>query len=133
MHQHAMGAALAMQAAQRQGKAWAMHDKMFENNKQLAREDLERYAGEIGLDVAKFKADMDDPKVKQEVLADQSVANSVGAGGTPTLFINGRKLIGAKPFEEFKAVIDAELKAADALIAAGTPLSAVYEKRSKTP
>ena len=132
MHAKAMGAALAMQAAGRQGKAWQMHDKMFENNRALDRPDLEKYAEEIGLDVAKFKKDMDDPSVKAEVLADQKIANSVGATGTPASYINGRKVTGAKPFEEFKAIIDAELAEANKLIEQGTPLAEVYKKRSKT-
>ncbi|HZO15705.1 MAG TPA: protein kinase [Polyangiaceae bacterium] len=131
MHQRAMEAALALQAAHRQGKAWEMHDKMFENEKVLSREDLERYAREIGLDVARFKRDMDDPKVKQEVLDDQKIANQVGANGTPTLFINGRKLPGARPFSDFKPIIDDELAHADELIKGGTPLADVYEKRSR--
>jgi protein-disulfide isomerase len=127
-----MGAALAMQAAGRQGKAWEMHDKMFENNRALTPEDLEKYAKEIGLDVAKYKKAIADPKVKEEVLADQKIANSVGARGTPTSFINGRKIVGARPFEDWKTIIDAELKEANALVKAGTPLAKVYEKRSKT-
>jgi predicted DsbA family dithiol-disulfide isomerase len=131
-HKNAMGAALAMSAAHRQGKAWKMHDKMFENNKALERADLDRYAGEIGLDVARFKRDMDDPKLKEQVLADQKIANSVGASGTPTFFVNGRKLVGAKPFEEFKTIIDEQLKKADALIKGGTKITEVYEKLSKT-
>jgi len=132
MHDNAMGAALAMQAAQRQGKAWQMHDKMFENNQALAREDLERYAKEIGLDVARFKRDMDSDEVKKEVLDDQKIANEVGAGGTPTLFVNGRKIVGAQPFDQFKPIIDEELKKADELIKSGTSLADVYEKRSKS-
>jgi predicted DsbA family dithiol-disulfide isomerase len=127
-HDKAMDAALAMQAAHRQGKAWQMHDKMFENNQALARDDLDRYAKEIGLDVARFKKDMDDPKLKEEVLADQKVANSVGASGTPTFFINGRKLVGAQPTEQFVQVIDEELKKADELLKKGTPADKLYEK-----
>ncbi len=108
-HDKAMGAAMAMQAAHRQGKAWKMHDAMFANNQALAPADLEKYAKDIGLDVAKFKKDMDDPKLKEEVLADQKIANAVGASGTPTFFVNGRKVVGAQPFEQFKTIIDEEL------------------------
>jgi protein-disulfide isomerase len=131
MHQSAMDAALAMQAAHRQGKGWEMHDRMFENNRALSRQDLERYAAGFGLDMARFRRDMDDPKVKQEVLDDQSIAGQVGANGTPTLFVNGRKVTGARPFSVFKPIIDEELAKADELIKGGTPLAEVYEKRSK--
>jgi protein-disulfide isomerase len=127
-HNNAMDAALALQAANRQGKAWPMHDKMFDNNTALTRPDLEKYAGEVGLNVARFKKDMDDPKVKEEVLADQKLANSVGATGTPTFFINGRELVGAVPFSDFQKIIDEEIKKADELIKKGTPIGDVYKK-----
>lgn len=130
-HDRAMDAAIAFQAANKQGKAWQLHDKMFANQQALSVADLERYAKEIGLDVARFKKDMADPKVKDEVLADQKVAGSVGANGTPTFFINGRQIVGAQPFEQFKAIIDEELKAADELIRSGTPLAEVYDKRTQ--
>jgi protein-disulfide isomerase len=128
-----MGAALALQAANRQKKAWPMHDKMFANNTALSRDDLDKYAKEISLDMAKFAKDMDDPKLKDEVLSDQKIGNAVGASGTPTFFINGRQLVGAQSFDKFKAIIDEEIKAADELIKNGTPLAEVYKKRAETP
>jgi protein-disulfide isomerase len=130
-HDKAMGAAQALQAANRQNKAWAMHDKMFANNTALTRDDLDKYAKEIGLDMAKFAKDMDDPKLKEEVLSDQKQANALGASGTPTFFINGRQLVGAVPFEQFKPLIEEEIKKADELIKAGTPLADVYKKRTE--
>lgn len=123
-----MGAALAFMAAHRQGKAWAMHDKMFSHNTALTRADLDGYAKEIGLDMVKFAKDMDDPKLKEEVEADQKLGNSLGASGTPTFFINGRQLVGAQPFEKFKEVIDEEIKKADELIKGGTAVGDVYKK-----
>src|SRR4029079_12532939 len=78
-HDKAMGAALALQAANRQKKAWAMHDKMFEHNTALTPEDLEKYAKDIGLDVAKFKKDLEDPKLKDEIEADKKIGTSLGA------------------------------------------------------
>ena len=125
-----MGAALAFQAAHRQGKAWAMHDKMFGNNTALTRDDLDKYAKEIGLDMARFAKDMDDPKLKEEVESDKKLGTSLGASGTPTFFINGRQLVGAQPFDKFKEVIDDEIKKADELIKAGTPVADVYKKRT---
>jgi protein-disulfide isomerase len=130
-HDKAMEAAIAFQAANRQGKAWEMHDKMFGNQGALTRADLDRYAKEIGLDMAKFAKDMDDTKVKDEVLTDQKIGTSLGASGTPTFFINGRQLVGAQPFEKFKEIIDDEIKKADELIKAGTPLADVYKKRTE--
>jgi protein-disulfide isomerase len=118
-HANAMNAALASMAANRQGKFWEMHDTLFANQKALAKENLEKYAAELGLDVEKFKADMADPAIKKKVEADQAAAVSLGATGTPAFFINGIKLSGAKSFEEFKTTIDAEIKKADAKLAGG--------------
>lgn len=125
-----MGAALAFMAANRQGKAWAMHDKLFANNTALTKPDLERYAKDIGLDMTKFDKDVDDPKVKEEVEADSKQGTSLGASGTPTFFINGRQLVGAQPFDKFKEIIEDEIKKADELIKAGTPIADVYKKRT---
>ena len=127
-----MGAALALQAANRQGKAWLMVAKIFENQKALSREDLERYANDLGLVVAKFKADIDDPKVKDEVDADLRIAQSAGVNGTPTFLVNGQPVTGARPFEDFASVVDDELGKAEALLKQGVPLAEIYEKRSKS-
>ncbi|HEY7371916.1 MAG TPA: thioredoxin domain-containing protein [Polyangia bacterium] len=130
-HDHAMDAATAFQAASRQGhdKAWKLHDKMYENNTALTRADIEKYAGEVGLNTGKFKKDWDDPKVKAEVEEDQKAAGAAGANGTPTFFINGRELVGAQPADAFEKLIDEEIKKADELIKKGTPLKDVYKKR----
>jgi protein-disulfide isomerase len=130
-HDHAMDAATAFQAASRQGhdKAWKLHDKMYENNTALTRGDIEKYAGDVGLNTAKFKKDWDDPKVKAEVEQDQKAGTAAGANGTPTFFINGREVVGAQPADAFEKVIDDEIKKADELIKKGTPLKDVYKKR----
>ena len=89
---------------------------MYENNTALTRADIEKYAGEIGLNTGKLKKDWDDPKIKAEVEQDQKVANAAGANGTPTFFINGRELVGAQPADAFEKIIDDEIKKADELI-----------------
>jgi protein-disulfide isomerase len=132
MHRNAMAAALAVQAANRQGKAWPMYEKLFANQTALAREDLERYAGEIGLDMDKFKADLDDPKLKDEVNADLRGAQAAGINGTPTFLVNGQPVTGARPFDDFASVIDDELAKAEALLKEGVPLAEIYEKRAKS-
>jgi protein-disulfide isomerase len=110
-HDHAQAAAEAAMAANEQGKFWEMHDKLFGNQAALNRPDLEKYAQEIGLNVDKFKADLDSGKFKTAITADVTYANSLGGGmGTPTFFINGRKMAGAMPFDSFAQVIDEELK-----------------------
>ncbi len=127
-HAQARDAAKAFLAANRQGKAWELHDKMFANQQALMPADLERYAGEVGLNVAKWKKDLADPEIEKQVAADQALAASVGADGTPAFYINGRELSGAQPFPSFKAIIDEEIKKADELVKKGTKLEDVYGK-----
>jgi len=71
---------------------------------------LKSYAGELGLNLDTFNACVDSEKYKSEVLQDQREGQLVGVTGTPAFFINGRFLSGAQPFENFKQVIDEELK-----------------------
>lgn len=130
-HNNAHMAAEAALAAGEQGKYWEMHHKMFENQKALAREDLIRYAQELQLDINRFTAAIDQQKFKDKIDAEQKLLQSVGAGGTPSFFINGRKVVGAQPFETFKKVIDEEMKKADDLIAKGVSASSVYEELQK--
>jgi protein-disulfide isomerase len=109
-HNNARAAASAAMAANEQGKFWEMHDKLFANQQALERTNLESYAKDIGLDVGKFKAALDSNKFDAYITADSNEGMRVGANGTPTFFINGRQLVGAQPIEQFKAVIDEELK-----------------------
>jgi protein-disulfide isomerase len=126
-HTNAMPAALAAEAAAKQGKFWEMHDKLFENSKDLTRTKFVALAKELKLDVRRFEADMDDPATKKLVEDHQKQANTLGARGTPASFVNGRFLSGAQPVENFASLIDTEAKEADKLIASGTLRSRVYE------
>jgi protein-disulfide isomerase len=129
-HDHAMDAATAFQAAGRQSpeKAWALHDKMYENNTALTRPDIEKYAEAVGLNMARFKKDWDDPKIKAEVGEDSKIGTAAGANGTPTFFINGNQLVGAQDASAFETIIDGQVKKADELIKKGTPLKDVSDK-----
>lgn len=109
-HQFAQSAAEASMAAGAQNKFWEMHAKMFANQGALDRPSLEKYAGEIGLDMSRFKADLDGGKWKEAVQKDSAEGTKAGASGTPTFFVNGWKLVGAQPPEAFKKLIDQELK-----------------------
>src|ERR1019366_6506628 len=125
-HNNAMPAAIAAVAAQEQGKFWQMHDKLFANQQALAVAELEKYAQEIGLDMAKFKAAIDNPKTKTAVEADAKMGSSFGVGGTPSFFINGHSFSGAYPLESFKKAIDEEIKKVDVKLASGTPRAGLY-------
>lgn len=110
-HQQAMPAAKAAIAAGKQGKFFEMHDKMFENFKQLGPDKYEEWAKELGLDVAKFKADMDSPETAAQVTAEMKEAGEVGVRGTPSFFINGKQPAG-RSFELYKSIIDEQIKEA---------------------
>lgn len=110
IHQYAMGAAIASEAAHNQGKFWEYHDKLFANQSKLSPDDLKQYAKDLGLDTAKFEADLANPATKQRVTTDAAEANSLGVTGTPAFFVNGHYLSGAQPFDGFARVINAELQ-----------------------
>lgn len=112
-HDNAMPAAEAAMAAHAQGKFWEMYAKLFENQQTLSRETYERIAQEIGLNMTRFRADLDNHTHKAAIEASQQQAATLGARGTPAFFVNGRKLRGAQPFEGFKTIIDEELAKAE--------------------
>ena len=110
-HQQAPLAAEASLAAHEQGLFWPYHDKLFANQQALGRPALEGYAQELGLDMRKFKASLDSGKHRAQVEKDMQLAASLGVTGTPTFLFNGRKMVGAKDFSEWKTLIDSELQA----------------------
>ena len=110
MHKDAPPAHQASVAAQKQGKFWEFHDKLFANQKNLKFEAFKQHAEEIGLDVARWEKDFLDIGNKKVVDADSAEAASMGITGTPGFFVNGRFLRGAKPFEEFAKLINEELQ-----------------------
>ncbi len=130
-HKFAPLAAQAALAAHEQGKYFEMHDKLFDNQQSLGRESLEKYAQELGLDMERFRAALERQDVKDRIAADQALVTSLGAGGTPSFFINGRLVVGALPFEEFKKVIDEELEKANQALARGIAPEALYQELVK--
>jgi protein-disulfide isomerase len=122
----AANAALEAHAQKGDDGFWAMHEKMFANQKALTTDNLEKWAKEIGLNMARFKKALADDKYSKTIQEQQALASSLGARGTPAFFINGRNLRGAQPLPAFTAVIDEELAKAKALVAKGTPRAKVY-------
>ena len=90
-HPHGDIAARAGIAAMMQGKFWEMHDKLFSNRDHLEPQDLDSYAKDIGLDVAKFDKDAAGQAATDRIAADRKQADSLGVKGTPTIYINGRE------------------------------------------
>ena len=118
--------------AQKGNKAfWAMHEKMFANQKALTTENLEKWGKEIGLNSAKLKKAIADDKYGATIKEQQALASKLGARGTPAFFINGRNLRGAQPLAAFTALIDEELVKAKALVKKGTPRAKVYAETIK--
>jgi protein-disulfide isomerase len=106
IHDHAKLAAEASMAAMAQGKFWEYHDILFANQQALDRPDLEKYAGQAGLDVARFKKDLDAGVGKALIARDTQEGQSNGVSGTPSVFINGMKYQGPRgyPPEGLEAV-----------------------------
>ncbi len=109
-HVNAKPAAVASLAAHEQGKFWEYHDKLFANQTSLDRASLERYAQELGLDMGKFRSALDSGRFDEHISADATQGSQIGAQGTPTFFVNGRRITGAKPIEVFRKMIDDELR-----------------------
>jgi protein-disulfide isomerase len=106
IHDKAQGAAEASMAAMAQGKFWEYHDVLYQNQQALDRADLERYAQQVGLDMAKFKSDLEKGVGKDVIQRDTDEGNRNGVSGTPSVFINGLKYAGPRgyPPEGLEAV-----------------------------
>lgn len=96
-HQHAREAAYAAEAAGLQDRFWQMHDLLYKeqavwSNSTDARALFNAYAGYIGLNIERFKIDMDSDKVKERVAADQKQGVLLGVKNTPTIFVNNKEI-----------------------------------------
>jgi protein-disulfide isomerase len=109
MHPEAIPAAEAAHCAGEQDAYWKFHDGLFSGRYTLGRAGYDQIAVDLGLDAAAFNTCLDDHRYTEEVNADAADASRIGLNGTPSFVINGRILIGALPFTDFKAVIDEEL------------------------
>jgi protein-disulfide isomerase len=89
VHPHALLAAEAAECAAGQGRFWEMHDLLFERQSHLELRRLFDYARMLGLDMARFTAEMDDEIYLQRVRENQRSGDASGVRGTPTFFVNG--------------------------------------------
>jgi len=108
MHKNARNASVSALAADRQGKFWPLHDLLFENYKKLNPEKIRELAEQAGLDMKQFDLDKSDPVLQQKINEDLQEGQKVGVRGTPTVFINGRRLQ-KRNLEGFKRIIEEEL------------------------
>lgn len=102
-------AALASLAAKDQGKYWEMHDMLISRSPKLDQQSLLSYAEELGLDMQKFTDALTSGKHTEEVEQDVQLAESIDLYNTPTFYINGVQVVGERPFDYFKKIIDAQL------------------------
>ncbi len=90
VHPHALNAALAAECAAGQGRFWEMHDLLFANQDHLKIPQLHSYAERLGLDMARYTAEMDDQVYLQRIREHMAGARRSGVRATPTFFVNGR-------------------------------------------
>jgi len=103
-------AAEASLAAGDQNKYWEMHDLLLKKSPRLDRASLIQYAKELGLDINRFTEALDTVKHSALIERDKKLAVDLDLYNTPTFFINGRKVVGNRPYEYIKNIVDEELK-----------------------
>jgi protein-disulfide isomerase len=108
-HTNARLAAEAAVAANKQGKFWAFQDKLWDKQDELSPAEIEKLAKESGLDVAKFRADLASPAVKERVQKDRAEGAALGLQATPTVYIDGKEFTDQKDAESFREWINEEL------------------------
>ncbi|GGU09929.1 Na+/H+ antiporter NhaA [Actinomadura citrea] len=105
IHPQAQLAAEAAEAAAAQGRFWEMHDLLLDRQDALRPRDLVRYAGDIGLDVDRFRADLRRHTGAGRIAEDVDSADLSGVSGTPTFFVNGRRHVGAYDIATLSAAV----------------------------
>ena len=109
-HSLAMPAHEAARCAGEQGRYWAYHDVLFEQQPRFERPDLVAYAINLNLDRERFERCLDGHTYRAAVEADFAEGREMGVRSTPTFLINGKPLVGAQPIENFRAAIDEALR-----------------------
>jgi protein-disulfide isomerase len=114
-HAHAQEAALAAEAAGFQGLFWEMHDLLCREQAIWSKVDdapalFRGYAGMLGLNLKRFKTDMDSPEAKERVACDQKRGAASGISSTPTIFVNDRQIPALVEIASVRTAIDAALK-----------------------
>jgi glutaredoxin len=108
-HVASLNAAMGATAAQKQGKFWPFNEKVWENSEQLSPALLESMAKDLGLDFARWYADVGSEEVRAHVLRDRTEGRTLEIRNTPAIFINGRRYTDALDLPSLKDWIDEEL------------------------
>ena len=108
-HRFAIQAAKAALAAESQGKFWQFHDLLFKNYNALNDQKIQEIVLELGLDEEKFGQQLKNPQIMAKIQKDMNDASNAGVQGTPTVFINGKRLRN-RTLPGFQAILNKELK-----------------------
>src|SRR5262249_14680194 len=96
-------------AAHAQGKFWALHDLLFQNQRDLERASLDRYAAQAGLDLGKVKKALDEHTYSPAGKSDVKLGTEAHVSGTPSMFIGTERVENATDFESLSHAIDRRL------------------------
>jgi protein-disulfide isomerase len=121
LHPEAALAHEAAAAAHEQGKFWEMHELIMRNQGKVRYHDLVGYAQEIGLDLAAFKDALDTRRLRPQVIRDMETGRQLRVFATPTYYVNGTRLIGARTTSEFRTLVDAFIRRPATAPAEDTP------------
>lgn len=111
IHAEAEKAAEAAECASAQGKFWEYHDILFARQTTLSVTNEKKWAAELNLDTQKFNQCLDSGASAAEVAKDYADGQTLGVSGTPTFYINGQQVVGAVPYSQFQAALDAAIAA----------------------
>ena len=109
IHPRAVAAAEAAHCAGEQDKYWQYHDRLFANQQALAATDLSKYATALDLDLPAFQSCVGSGRYTARVQDGLSEGRELGVNSTPTVFVNGRRVLGAQPYDVFAAIVEEEL------------------------
>jgi len=110
IHPLARGASEAAACANEQGRFWEFHTKLFAAGAKFDAESLREYASDSDLDLVAFQTCVDERRFQADIETDLAAGREVGVAGTPAFFVNGIRIKGARPFDDFAAIIDKELE-----------------------
>lgn len=128
IHPQAMLAAQASMAAAAQGQFWPFHDRLFKRQQQMSRDDMLAHASELGLDLARFRKELDGKAHEKAVKGDMELARRLKVQGTPNFFINGRQFSGSMSVSRLEKVVREELAYTQRLVRDGVHPAELYRK-----
>jgi protein-disulfide isomerase len=132
IHPHAFKAAEAAIEAQRQGKFWEMHDLLFADQAHLTIDDLIARGAKLGMNVPRLRAALKDGRHRAAVEANLTEARALGVTATPTLFINGQRMVGVPKKEQLQAALR-QPSAGDSSGSGGEPFNIASLDYSDSP